>query len=67
MASSTRNGDEREEKWLSLLDYIVNAHVHTDDKIFKKSIHKEVDRAWLTQGGPVVHVIYKCVAAVIFF
>ena len=56
MASSTRNGDETEEKWSSLLDHIVNVHVHTDNKIFKKCIHEEVDRAWLTQGGPVVHV-----------
>ena len=51
---STRNGDEREEKWLSLLNHIINVHVHQNNKIFKKCIHEEIDRAWLKPGGMIV-------------
>ena len=48
-STSTRE-DEREEKWRSILNHIVNIHVHSDHKIFTKCIHGTIDRAWLTPG-----------------
>ena len=35
---------------MSLLNHIVNAHVHEKNKIFLKCTHDTVEREWLKQG-----------------
>ena len=47
VAISSQSPAEREEKWLSLLNHIVNVHVHKDNKLFKKCVHETIERQWL--------------------
>ena len=58
MASSSTDEDEREEKWLSLLNHIINVHVHEDLKLFKKCSHKVLDKDWLKAGMRAMLVLY---------
>ena len=50
MVSSSKHEDEREEKWLSLLNHIIDVHVHKDFKLIKKCIHEVLDRELLKPG-----------------
>lgn len=50
IASSSSEEPEKEEKWLSLLNHIVNIHVHKDNKLFKACTHETVDRQWIKAG-----------------
>ena len=59
MASSSTDEDEREEKWLSLLNHIINVLVHEDLKHFKKCSHELLDdRDWLKAGMRAMLVLY---------
>ncbi|CAB4020840.1 Hypothetical predicted protein [Paramuricea clavata] len=51
VAISTTNEKEREEKWRSLLNHIMDVHVHEENKIFQRCTHGELDRAWIKAGS----------------
>jgi hypothetical protein len=51
VASSSKHEDEKEEKWLSLLNHIVNVHVYKDFELFRICTHEVLlDREWLKPG-----------------
>ena len=50
VAISSQSPAEREEKWLSLLNHIVNVHAHKDNKLFKNCVHETIERQWLETG-----------------
>lgn len=50
VGDSSESEDEREEKWRSILNHIVNIHKHADHKIFKECLHGTLEREWLKQG-----------------
>ena len=50
VADSSTNADEREEKWRSLLNHVVNIHKHDGHKVFVECLHSTVEREWLKQG-----------------
>lgn len=58
MASSCTDGDEREEKWMSLVNHIADVHVHEENKIFQECLHDELDRDWLKPGPKTTKLIY---------
>ncbi|CAB4018413.1 Hypothetical predicted protein [Paramuricea clavata] len=47
VAISSQSPVEREEKWLSLLNHIVDVHVHNENKLFMKCTHETIERKWL--------------------
>ncbi|CAB3996155.1 Hypothetical predicted protein [Paramuricea clavata] len=51
VTSSSKHEDEKEEKWLSLLNHIVNVHVHKDFELFRVCTHEVLDREWLKPGS----------------
>ncbi|CAB3977882.1 Hypothetical predicted protein [Paramuricea clavata] len=51
VASSSKHEDEKEEKWLSLLNHIVNVHIHKDFELFRVCTHEVLDREWLKPGS----------------
>jgi hypothetical protein len=55
VASSSKHEDEKEEKWLSLLNHIVNVHVHKDFELFRICTHEVLDREWLKPGMRAMH------------
>jgi hypothetical protein len=50
VASSSTSADEKQEKWESITDHIVDKHLHEDKKLFRKCTHEAVEREWLKQG-----------------
>ena len=50
VASSSSSADEKQEKWESIINHIVDIHVHKEKKIFTKCTHIAVEREWLKQG-----------------
>ena len=50
VGDSSTTADEREEKWRSILNHIVNVHTHANHKIFAKCLHGTIEREWLKQG-----------------
>ena len=60
MASSSSNENEREEKWMSLLNHIVDVHTHTDNQLFMKCEHGVLERAWLKAGNEGQKGSYTC-------
>ena len=50
VASSSSSVDEKQEKWESIINHIVDIHVHKEKKIFTKCTHIAVEREWLKQG-----------------
>ena len=53
---SSKDENEREEKWLSLLNHIINVHVHDGFKHFQKCTHEGLDREWLKPGAVLVNL-----------
>ena len=58
VAISSTSPNEREEKWLILLNHIVDVHVHEGNKIFKKCTHETVERDWL-KSGTIISFLMK--------
>jgi hypothetical protein len=50
IADSRETEDEREEKWRSILNHIVNIHEHADHSIFVECLHGTLEREWLRKG-----------------
>ena len=50
VANSSETVDEREEKWLSIVNHIVGIHQHDGHKIFVECLHGPLERAWLKSG-----------------
>ena len=50
VAISSSTATEREEKWKSLINHIVNVHVHEENKVFTRCTHEVIEREWLKQG-----------------
>ncbi|CAB4031322.1 Hypothetical predicted protein, partial [Paramuricea clavata] len=53
VAISSQSPVEREEKWLSLLNHIVDVHVHNENKLFMKCTHETIERQWLQTGSAI--------------
>ena len=49
VASSSKTNDEKEEKWKSITNHVVNVHVHKGNKIFTKCTHGVLARVHFTQ------------------
>jgi hypothetical protein len=58
VAISSTSPNEREEKWRSILNHIVDIHVHEGNKIFKKCTHETVERDWL-KLGMIIYFLLK--------
>ena len=50
VGDSIKSEGEKEEKWRSILNHIVNIHKHDDNKIFTECLHGTLEREWLKQG-----------------
>lgn len=62
VAISSQSPTEKEEKWLSLLNHIVNVHViHEENELFKKCTHETIERRWLETGikADIVSLVIK--------
>ncbi len=46
-AISSSTAAEREKKWKSVANHIVNVHVHEGNKVFTKCTHDVIERQWL--------------------
>ena len=50
VGDSSKAADEREEKWCSILNHIVNVHKHDGHKTFVECLHGPLEREWLKPG-----------------
>ena len=50
VAISSKTEIEKEEKWTSLTNHIVNIHDHSGNKVFRKCTHEVIEREWLKLG-----------------
>ncbi|CAB3997272.1 Hypothetical predicted protein [Paramuricea clavata] len=51
IGDSSTTDDEREEKWRSLLNHIVDIHKHDGNTLFVECLHGTLEREWLKQGS----------------
>lgn len=57
VAISSTTPKEREEKWLSLLNHIVNIHSHKENQIFRRCTHEVIEREWMVAGKNIFHTV----------
>ena len=53
VGDSSESEDEREEKWRSILNHIVNIHKHDDNKIFTECLWSSL--------SILTFIIYSCI------
>ncbi|XP_028410291.1 uncharacterized protein LOC114532904 [Dendronephthya gigantea] len=51
VGDSSETEDEREEKWRSILNHIINVHEHAGHKVFVKCLHGTIERDWIKKGS----------------
>ena len=59
-SSSPKEKEEKEEKWLTLLNHIANVHVHENNELFKVCTHELIERQWLKKGNSA-HVLCRLI------